>query len=369
MTRSHILIMLHCEQHTGYAIGGLERAFEAAALSAGFSPENILWSYSKVFSPDARIFELGYYDVEDALKLQKINNEHPIETILAFDMPYPTSIARQAHKLGISNIISYWGASMSSLNRGAKLFVKKLEWHLRRRSAPTFFIFESEAMRLTAVEGRGVPKQRTQVIPLGIDTNIFKPGLESKYAHGEFHIPAHRKIIFFSGHMEERKGIRVLIEAMNTLRKIDAIEPFHLLICGNKGSESLPYEAIISDSQTRDHITFAGYRNDIPRLMQSAFLGVIASTGWDSFTMSSIEMMACGLPLIVSNLQGLKETIEPNQTGMYIQPGDSEGLAQAVLYYLQNPKAYFEHSTGARDRVMSKFSIELQVKNLGLVLN
>jgi glycosyltransferase involved in cell wall biosynthesis len=367
--RAHILIMLHCEQNTGYAIGSLERAFEAAAISSGFAPENILWSYSSVFSKGARIFELGYYSAEDTLKLQKIHNEYPIETILAFDMPYPTAIAKKAHNLGISNIVSYWGASMSSLNRGLKLIAKKLEWNLRKRSAPTLFIFESEAMRLTAVEGRGIPRQRTQVIPLGVDINTFKPHFKSQYAHDELNIPAHRKIIFFSGHMEERKGVRVLVETMNTLKKLDAIEPFHLLICGNKNSESLPYESIIFDTETRNHITFAGYRNDIPRLMQSAFVGVIASTGWDSFTMSSIEMMACGLPLIVSDLQGLKETIVPNQTGMYIQPGDHEDLAKIILYYLQNPRVYLKHSLGARERVISRFSVERQVESLSLFLN
>jgi glycosyltransferase involved in cell wall biosynthesis len=362
--RAHILIMLHCEQNTGYAVGSLERAFEAAAISSGFAPENILWSYSSVFSKGARIFELGYYSAEDTLKLQKIHNEYPIETILAFDMPYPTAIAKKAHNLGISNIVSYWGASMSSLNRGLKLIAKKLEWNLRKRSAPTLFIFESEAMRLTAIQGRGVPKPRTQVIPLGVDTNTFKPSPKSRYAHDHFNIPAHRNIIFFSGHMEERKGVRVLIEAMNTLKSLGAIEPFHLLICGNKGSESLPYEDLIAHPDTRNHITFAGYRSDIPQLMQSSFLGVIASTGWDSFTMSSVEMMSTGLPLIVSDLQGLRETTVPHQTGLYIKPGDYRDLAHKIIFYSCNRAIYEKHSMQARERAVSRFSIEIQVARL-----
>jgi glycosyltransferase involved in cell wall biosynthesis len=275
MSEKHILIMLHCEQHTGYAIGALERVFEQAALSSGYASDRILWSYPKVFSPENNIFELGYYERKDALKLEEIHRTFPIDTILAFDMPYPTPVVKRARKLGISRVISYWGGSMSGLNHGLKLFAKRLEWYLRKRSAPNLFIFESEAMRLTAVQGRGVPKKRTRVVPLGVDTNIYTPDAGSKYAHDQLGIPRDRKIIFYSGHMEERKGVRVLIEAMNTLRKLNAIEPFHLLICGNKGSQSVPYEALISDSVTRDHVTFAGYREDVPALMQSAFLGVI----------------------------------------------------------------------------------------------
>jgi glycosyltransferase involved in cell wall biosynthesis len=368
MKQRYILIMLHCEQHTGYAIGTLERVFEAAALSCGFPLCNILWSYTKVSSPGERIYELGYFDGEDAKKLKQIHNDYPIETILAFDLPYPTVLARQARKLGVMNIVSYWGASMSSLNTGVRLLAKKLEWYLRIPFAPTMFIFESEAMRLTAVSGRGIPKDRTKVIHLGVDTNVFRPCVGSKHAHRELGIPVDRKIIFFSGHMEERKGVRVLVESMNFLKEINKIEPFHLLICGNKGSESLPYEALIAEPETKNHITFAGYRDDIPQLMQSSFLGVIASTGWDSFTMSSIEMMSSGLPLIVSNLQGLKETTVPNHTGDFIQPGDYSELAHKILNYYNNPEVHSEHSKNARERVLSQFSVELQVDRLSEAL-
>lgn len=363
------MIMLHCEQHTGYAIGALENVFEKAALQAGYAPEQILWSYPKVFSPGASVFELGYYSNSDGLKLEEIHRAFPIDTILAFDIPYPTPLVNRARKLGISNIVSYWGGSMSSLNQGLKLFAKRLEWYSRRGSAPDLFVFESEAMRLTATQGRGIPEKHTVVVPLGVETNIYKPDPGSKYAHDQFGIPKDRKIIFYSGHMEERKGVRVLIETMNALRKLNAIEPFHLLICGNKGSQSAPYEALISDSKTRDHVTFGGYRDDVPALMQSSFLGVIASTGWDSFTMSSVEMMACGLPLIVSDLQGLRETTVPYETGMYIKPGNFEELANTLIWYHANPEMHYEHSEKARQRVLSHFSVNLQVKRLSVFLN
>lgn len=369
MKQPNILIMLHCEQETGYAIGALEKTFEAAALSSGFGADSIFWSYSKVCSPGPQTYEIGYYNSEDARKLTQLHEEYPLQTILAFDMPYPNVVAEQARRLGIPNVIAYWGASMSSLNQGLKLLAKRLEWQLRKRYAPTLFIFESEAMRLTAVEGRGVSRRSTRVIPLGVDTNRFKPLSGSKYAHRAFNIPVHRKIIFFSGHMEERKGVRVLIEAMNSLRKRNALEPFHLLICGNKGDESAPYEALIADEITRDHVTFGGYRNDIPELMQSCFIGVIASTGWDSFTMSSLEMMASGLPLVVSELQGLKETTVHGVTGFLIKPGDFEGLAQIFLHYSANPKIHHEHSRSARQRVISNFSVELQINRLAQTLN
>ena len=369
MSQKSILIMFHCEQNTGYAIGSLEKTFAAAALHAGYSKENTIWSYTKVYDSKKNTYEMGYYTNEDSRTFESVCIEHGVETILAFDMPYPTKVGRQAKKIGIRRVISYWGASMSSINSGLKLLVKKLEWPFRSNAAPSHFIFESEAMRLTATKGRGVPQNRTCVIPLGVDTEKYKPSPNSRYAHREFNIPFLRKILFFSGHMEERKGVRVLIEAMNELSELNEIEPFHLLVCGNKGDESLPYEQIIRDENTRNHITFAGYRNDIPQLMNSSFVGIIASTGWDSFTMSSIEMMSSGLPLIVSNLQGLKETISPNKTGLHIEPGDYKDLALKVIRYHRNEDTYREHSRQARERVLTHFSVEHQIESLSQVLN
>ncbi|MEP1728008.1 MAG: glycosyltransferase family 4 protein, partial [Marinobacter sp.] len=302
--RTSILIMFHCKQDTGYAISSLEKAFKQAATEAGFSEENILWSYKEVADKEPQAFQLDYYSENDAMNLRNIIEEYQISTILAFDLPYPSPVVRAARAMNVEKVVAYWGASMSSINSGLKLFLRRFQWILQARSAPDFFIFESNAMLRTATHGRGVPKSRTTVIPLGVNTDTYYPDPHDRSAYRLFNIPETRKIIFYSGHMEERKGVRVLINAMLELEKRKKLEPFHLLICGNKGNQSEPYESMLQSSQALEHVTFAGYRKDVPQLMRSAYIGTIASTGWDSFTMSSVEMLSSGLPLIVSELQG-----------------------------------------------------------------
>ncbi|MDN3648166.1 glycosyltransferase family 4 protein [Reinekea marina] len=364
MSNSSILIMLHCEQNTGYAIGPLEETFKQAALLAGYSNENILWSYKSLNEPQERVFKLEYQSYEDAQKLESLHKEYSIETVLAFDLPYPSIIGTTARKIGISNVISYWGASMSSINSGLKLAYKRFEWIFRRKHAPNLFIFESNSMLKTATHGRGVPKKHTAVIPLGVDTSIYYPKKDSTYAHTLFNIPSNRRIIFYSGHMEERKGVRVLINAMLELERSNNLINFHLLICGNKGTESEPYLSLLQNSNAIDHVTFAGYRNDIAELMRSSFLGAIASTGWDSFTMSSVEMMASGLPVIVSELQGLKETIVPGECGEYIQPGNHTQLSQLITEYANNPQKHQSHSLASRARAINLFSKKNQIMKI-----
>lgn len=366
--KSSLLIMIHCDQFTGYAIGTLEEVFHEAALAAGYAPENIFWSYPKVIEPNANIIECHYKNGTNYDDVKAFIIRNNIKQVLAFDLGYPADVIPVLYSAGIKNIISYWGASMSSLNSRLKLLYKKLEWHLRSNK-PDFFIFESASMQLTATHGRGVPRDRTVVVPLGVDTKKFFPDAQnSNYIHQQLAIPENRNIAFYSGHMEERKGVRVIVNAAIELIDQRGRDDIHFVICGNKNNEAEPYQKLLKGKKAENHVTFAGYRNDIPKLMSSSFLGIIASTGWDSFTMSSVEMMSSGLPLIVSNLQGLGETIEPNVNGFHINPGDFKSLANNIEKLLVDNTLAQRFSKASRDRAETLFSRNTQIKLVSNIL-
>jgi glycosyltransferase involved in cell wall biosynthesis len=363
-----LLIMIHCEQFTGYAVGVLEQAFFDAAKNSGYKEENIFWSYTKVTKSSSNIIECQYNNGDNYTYFSEFIVQHNIQQVLAFDLGYPAHILSILRSSGVRDIVSYWGASMSSINSGLKLAYKKLEWALTK-DKPTHFIFESEAMRLTATQGRGIPKTKTSVISLGVDTEKFTPDYQkTHYAHQQLGIPIERKIIFYSGHMEERKGVRVIIQAA-----IDLIEKFnkkniHFVICGNKNNDADVYNTLLENTQAKQHVTFAGYRSDIADLMRSSSVGVIASTGWDSFTMSSVEMMASGLPLIVSNLQGLGETIEHNTNGFHINPGDFKTLAQNIITLTTDVELAKRFSRASRQRAEVLFSRKRQTELISQIL-
>lgn len=369
MRKKSILIMIHCAEHTGYAIASLEHVFLCAAKQAGYSQEQIFWSYKTTTTKDNdHILECDYHDKTAHPELTRLIKNHNIVTVLAFDLGFPSPVISVLKDAGVSQIISYWGASMSSLNSGPKLLLKKLEYALTRNK-PDVFIFESEAMRKTATHGRGIQSSATDIIYLGVDTQKFTPNYNREgYTHSSLKIPENRKIVFYSGHMEERKGVRVITQA--AIRLVDELDlkDVHFVICGNKGNEADAYEQLLHNKQAREHVTFAGYRSDIPELMRGSHIGVIASTGWDSFTMSSIEMMASGLPLIVSDLQGLCETIEPNKNGFLINPGDHIALAENIKKLIEQPALASQFSLESRRRAEQLFSIEKQIDRFSQLL-
>jgi glycosyltransferase involved in cell wall biosynthesis len=233
-----------------------------------------------------------------------------------------------------------------------------------RKSAPNYFIFESKAMQLTATHGRGVPEQLTTVIPLGVDTNYFFPSKDKTYIKSELNIPTNRRVVFYSGHMEERKGIRTIVKAARHLADTDKIKNIHFVLCGNVKNEADTYIAELNNSYAISHVTFAGYRLDVPKLMQTCDVGVIASTGWDSFTRSSVELLASGVPLIVSNLGGLAETTKHNETGYIITPGDPIELANAIYKLINDEHLLNSFGQKARLRAINCFAEETQIKRI-----
>ena len=220
-------------------------------------------------------------------------------------------------------------------------------------------------MAETAYRGRGIPFKKTSIVPLGVNEHDFRPEDGStSHPHDAFGIPTDRKIIYYSGHMEERKGVSVLVRtAMDLYDKYD-LRNYHFLILGNREGEEQQYLDMLVDTSAREHVTFGGYRDDVEKIIPGCYLGAIASTGWDSFTMSSLEIASCGLPLLVSRLQGLVETVQEGETGYTFTPGDHVELASLIAGLLADPDRRDRMGANARQRILSGYTKEQQIDNL-----
>lgn len=353
--RQPILVMIPYPSTIGFAIGRLIVAFHRMATRLG--GDDVHFAFSKLDGTCSSL-PFGFSSLIDFNHRTSVNHgelatyieAHKIRMIFALDLRAEAPCLKAARRAGVHTVVSYWGASMSSIHWWL--------WPLRRlqvaltRHKPDLFIFESEAMRKHAVWGRGVAKLDTTIVRTGVDIERFKPGPSN--VHERFDIPPGRKIIVFMGHCVERKGVHVLLHAVRELDRRD----IHVLILGNQPGESAAYEGIT------DLVTFGGYQppQDIPSLLAGCWAGCIPSTGWDSFPMSSLEMQACGLPMFVSDLQGCPETIT-NKTGMVVRAGDHEDLAEAILTLIEDPARRERMSVAARAS-MERLTVALQVDEL-----
>lgn len=369
-----ILILLHCESNVGYAIAPLEKTFyDMATRLCDHDLSRIHFAYpsmtrgpSPTLPVDFKqytIIDAKRADAEHGLAAERYIREHDIDTLFGFDQPVHLSIYKYFRRGGVRHFISYWGAPMSSINNRVIRCLKRMEVYLRV-SGPDHYIFESNGMGEFAIRGRGIPPRRVSIVPLGIDSERYKPqSMEDSTIYERIGIPKHRRIFFYSGHMEPRKGVAVIMRAANRLSETRGKDDWHVVLCGNKGDESRQYEEMLS-AQARSQVTFAGYRSDLEILCRGCYAAMIVSTGWDSFPRTSLEVQSCGLPLIVSDLKGISESVEDGVTGLVVKAGDADALASAMRRLLDHREWRDQLSRQARLRIEAKFTSGRQLSAL-----
>jgi len=368
-----ILILFHCESNPGFAAASHEVTFFRMAENIVRSHKDIHFAYRTLehgLSPTLPKELINIIEFDAASKspehLTRIENyirEHNISIVFGFDQPVRRKAYAYLRRGGVKHFISYWGAPMSSINRGIKLLLKRLEVALTFHQ-PDHYIFQSEGMRDSAISGRGIPRQRTSIVRTGINTDRFSPpAAVDWYAHDQFGIDRSRKIVFFSGHMEERKGVHIIVKtAVHLIHELGR-KDVHFLILGNKPGQEERFSPLYKGTTAEPHVTFGGYRGDVPQLLKSCSIGMIASTGWDSFPMSSAEMAATGLPLLISDLPGLRDAVTP-ETGLLFPVGDHKAAAAQIELLLDNENQRREMGMKGRQRVLETFSNSQQISGM-----
>ena len=181
---------------------------------------------------------------------------------------------------------------------------------------------------------------------VGVDTEKFLTA-ERKDIRGELGIPSDAFVMLTVGEMFPRKNQRVLIDAMQQLRR----EPIHLVICGNGILED-ELRKQCKDNGVEDRVHFAGYRRDIPGVMKDCDLYLFPSKR-EGLGLAGIEAMASGLPVVSSNINGILDYMIEGKTGYMCDPDDVDAFARAILKMYRNPQ---------KRKEMSAFNIE-QAKN------
>lgn len=379
MEARSILILLHCESNTGFAIGPLEKTFYEMALQlCGGQPDRVHFAYPSMRNGPSTTLpkNFGHYlvvdptttDAGECRRAAKYIRQHGINVVFGFDQPVSQPIYQHFRNAGVEAFVSYWGAPMSSIQkRRIILLLKRLEVALQRHG-PDHYIFESQGMADTAVLGRGIARSRTSVVHLGVDTDAFRPDVSLRhYAHEQFGIPTNRKIFFYSGHMEPRKGVAVIMHAVNHLVEVRRSDDWHVCLLGNRAGEEKPYWDLLKP-ESKDRVTFGGYRNDVAEIQRGCYAAIVASNGWDSFPRSAMEMQASGLPVLVSDLPGLRESIEPGKSGFHFRVNDHAQLAGLMSELLDREPLRNQLSKGARDRIEEHFSLTRQLEKLTSVV-
>jgi len=215
-------------------------------------------------------------------------------------------------------------------------------------------------------------KEKTVVIHRGSDMSSLAPSQQNKDRAAKLRrtwdLPEGRPVILQLARLTAWKGQKVLIEAMAKLSKNAPERPIAVLAGDAQGRIGYLDElkVLISSLGLADDVRLVGHCDDVAAALALSDLSVVASVEAEAFGRAAVEAQAAGVPVIVSDLGAVPETVlappeteEPERTGWRVTPGDSKALAGCIDLVLGLPDdelAQLKHR--AFSHVRQNFTVE-----------
>jgi glycosyltransferase involved in cell wall biosynthesis len=204
----------------------------------------------------------------------------------------------------------------------------------------------------------GLPIDKVSLISNPIDSKKFTPD-------GEHSWPADGRLtVLFAGRLEERKGVYQLIDAIPLVVRVFKSVRFILLgqdtdTAPGKSSVRAALARKLNDSGCGDAVQFVDHIDlaDMPGAYRSADICVVPSL-YDNAPYTVLEAMSSAKPLVATRAGGIPEYVEEGKTGLIVEPGDSQVLADALLDLLNDEEKRLRFGQAARERVLAVFSKE-----------
>lgn len=158
------------------------------------------------------------------------------------------------------------------------------------------------------------------------------------------------------GRLDPVKDLPTLITAF---RQFSAARPLARLVIVGDGSLRTELQHLASGSAA---IQFAGHRSDARHLV-AAFDAYVSSSIFEGMSLTILEAMAAGRPVVATRVGGTPEIVVDGETGILVQPRDPAGLAQALLRLSSDPSGARAMGLAGRARVCERFTLERMVNH------
>lgn len=169
-------------------------------------------------------------------------------------------------------------------------------------------------------------------------------------------VPPGAFVVGVVARMKQRKGVHVLIEALDHLEgRCDA----HLLLVGPVHDASVP--AAIAASRHKGRIHALGFRPDAVTLAGAVNVIAAPSLRREGVPRAVVEAMAQGVPALVTDVGGSPELVRDGVEGRVVPPGDAHALADAIVWLAENHDRRVALGRSARERIDTAFSLDRAV--------
>jgi len=218
----------------------------------------------------------------------------------------------------------------------------------------------SQGVKRFLIENERVPETKIHCVYNGIDTERFTPREPSSEVAQSIGIELGSPVVGMVGNLHPWKGFNVFVRAAAAVK---ASRPHARFLIVGDGSQRAPLQQMARELNVESELAFAGARSDIPEMLALMSVFVLSSPA-EGLPNAVLEAMACGLPVVASNVGGVPETITNGETGFLVSPGDAAGFAEKILQLLNDPMHAKQMGEAGRRKVVEQFSCERLVKNM-----
>lgn len=308
----------------------------SAPFRLGTFSKNIC--YHEVEAMQYPVFESPFYSLALATKIAEVATYEKLDVVHAhYAIPHALSamLARQMLEESCSEVkcfrlattlhgtdITVVGAD-SSMHGAVRLAINKSDGvtavseYLKRETVKLFD-----------------PKREVEVIPNFVDTELFYRMPRAREIREKLGLGSEKVCI----HISNFRPVKRIRDVLKTFYVIANKIPATLLLVGD-GPERSEAEVWVRENGIADHVRFLGKIDDIVPLLSVSDLMLMPSKG-ESFGLAALEAMACGVPVIVTNMGGFPEFIGNGKHGYLVELGNVGQMSEKALELLTDAKRW-----------------------------
>jgi D-inositol-3-phosphate glycosyltransferase len=215
-------------------------------------------------------------------------------------------------------------------------------------------IVATEKEKQNIVRYYGALPEKIGVVPCGVNMELFKP-VDRADARRELGL-TDEKVLLFVGRIDPLKGIDRLLKALPLLPSREGLKLIIIGGDGNSRSEIEKLEKLAVELKIRDAVRFEGLikHGRLPYYYSAADVCIVPSY-YESFGLVALEALACGTPVVATDVGDMKHIIRPGEAGCVVADNAPEKIAGGIARLLEKPDPDRESVLAVRASV-SRFS-------------